>query len=50
MSRSSLDKARRAIAREDHRCVDIAAAHGQMFQNVRHMSWFIEIVAEEMYT
>lgn len=43
-----LEKARRAIMREDPICFDVAAEHGQMFGNVKHMKWFVEAVAEEM--
>lgn len=44
-----IDKAKRAIAREDIRCFDVADGVGQMFHNVKHMRWFIEAVARECY-
>lgn len=43
-----LAKAKQAIENEDPICFDVAAEHGQMFGNVKHMRWFAEAVAEEL--
>ena len=37
-----------AIEREDQVCFDVAAEHGQMFLNVKHMTWFVDAVAEAL--
>jgi hypothetical protein len=44
----SLQAAREAIEREDDVCFDVAADHGQIFANVKHMTWFVEAVATEL--
>jgi len=43
-----MDKARAAIQREDSVCFDVAAEYGQMFENVKHMKWFVRAVADEL--
>ncbi len=43
-----MERARRAIERQDPICFDVAAEHGQMFDNVKHMKWFVTALAEEM--
>jgi len=40
--------AQQAIDNEDEVCFDVAAEFGQMFANVKHMSWFVEAVAQEL--
>jgi len=45
----AIDKAERAIERGDARCFDLAAEKGQIFDNVKHMKWFVQLVAEELY-
>ena len=44
----SLTAALEAIEREDVVCFDVAAAHGQIFGNVKHMDWFVEAVADAL--
>lgn len=44
-----IERAKKAIARKDVRCFDVADSYGQIFGNVKHMRWFIEAVAEELY-
>ena len=39
------DKARSLIDREDSICYDIASNYGQIFHNVKHMTWFIKAIA-----
>lgn len=41
-------RARRAIERGDTVAYDVAAEHGQILGNVRHMRWFEEAVAQEL--
>jgi hypothetical protein len=41
-------KAAEAIDREARVCFDVAADCGQMFGNVKHMTWFHRAVAEEL--
>ena len=43
---ADIAKALRAIEREETVCFDVAADSGQMFDNVKHMRWFIEAVAD----
>lgn len=43
-----LSKALEAIENEDTVCFDVAAEHGQIFGNVKHMRWFAEAVAEAL--
>jgi len=45
---SILAQAMEAIENEDIVCFDVAAEYGQMFANVKHMTWFIEAVADEI--
>jgi hypothetical protein len=45
----SINKAKAAIERRHYRCLDICDGVGQMFDNVKHMRWFIEMVANELY-
>lgn len=40
--------AEEAIENEDQICFDVAAEYGQIFANVKHMSWFIKVVAEQI--
>lgn len=47
-TKHALQQARSLIAQEDPRCVDIAVSHGQQFDNVRHMAWFMCAVAEDV--
>ena len=44
----SLTAARKAIHNEEQVCFDVAAEHGQIFGNVKHMTWFVEAVAEAL--
>ena len=44
----SLTAALEAIEREDVVCFDVAAEHGQIFGNVKHMKWFAEAVSEAL--
>lgn len=44
----AMSRAKAAIERGDGIAHDVAAEHGQMFDNVKHMKWFVEAVAEEM--
>lgn len=37
-----------AIDREDDVCFDVAVDCGQIFANVKHMTWFKKAVAEEL--
>jgi hypothetical protein len=41
----ALRRASKLIEQEDPRCFDLAATHGQQFENVKHMTWFIDAVA-----
>jgi hypothetical protein len=41
-------KARQAIERGDSIAYDVALNEGQIFDNVKHMRWFIEAVADEL--
>ena len=43
-----LSRASEAIEDADMVCFDVAAEHGQMFGNVKHMTWFVEAVADEL--
>lgn len=43
-----IEKAKRAIRRGAPVCYDICAETGQMFDNVKHMRWFLEAVADEL--
>jgi hypothetical protein len=43
-----LQQAREAIEREDDVCFDVCADRGQIFGNVKHMTWFLEAVAAEL--
>lgn len=43
-----IDRARQAIENEEEICYDVAAENGQIFDNVKHMKWFVEAVAEEL--
>ena len=43
-----LERAKSAIERGDTVAHDVAAENGQIFDNVKHMKWFIEAVADEM--
>lgn len=45
----ALDKAQAAIDREDIDVLDLCADMGQMFDNIKHMHWFVRYVAEELY-
>jgi len=40
-----LERAKGAIEAGEHFVYDIAAEHGQMVDNVGHMGWFVEAVA-----
>jgi hypothetical protein len=42
-------KAKAAIKRRDIRCFDVCDNVGQIFDNVKHMSWFVNAVADELY-
>lgn len=48
MTKELLKRAEEAIENEDEICFDVAANVGQMFGNVKHMTWFKEAVAEEL--
>jgi hypothetical protein len=41
-------QAKAAIARGDTVCHDVARSQGQIYDNVKHMPWFIDAVAEEL--
>lgn len=41
-----VQKAKKLIEAEDSLCYDIASSYGQIFDNVKHMAWFINAVAE----
>lgn len=43
------EKAISAIDRRVPEVFDIAANCGQIFDNVKHMSWFVQAVADELY-
>lgn len=43
-----LTTAQRMIAHEKELCFDVAAEHGQMFGNVKHMTWFVDAVADAL--
>lgn len=43
-----IDAAKEAIERGDDICYDVATNAGQIFDNVKHMKWFVEAVAEEL--
>lgn len=43
-----LKAAREAIEREDQVCFDVCADRCQIFGNVKHMTWFVEAVAQEL--
>jgi hypothetical protein len=43
-----IQAAKEAIENGDDICYDVAANHGQIFDNVKHMGWFIEEVANEL--
>ena len=47
-NRNPIAEALAAIDREDTVCFDVAAEHGQMFLNVKHMKWFVDTVAEAL--
>ncbi len=34
-------RARNAIEKDEHFIYDVAAEHGQMLENVKHMDWFL---------
>ena len=46
--RNVLNAAREAIDNEEQVCFDVAAEHGQIFANVKHMTWFVDAVAEAL--
>lgn len=48
MTRDKFARALRLIDRRDPRCFDVAAEYGQMFDNVKHMAWFVRAVAEAL--
>lgn len=48
MTKKTLARALRAIERKDQICFDVAFSHGQIFENVRRMRWFIEAIADEL--
>jgi len=41
-------RARRAIDRDEHFVADVAAEHGQILDNVSHMTWFVREVAKRI--
>ncbi len=41
-------RALEAIENEEEVCYDVAAEYGQMFNNVKHMKWFIIAVNNEI--
>ncbi len=41
-------RALRAIEQRKPICYDVAAEYGQMFDNVKHMRWFVRAVAEAL--
>lgn len=43
------DAVRRAIQKRKPICFDVAAEHGQLFDNVKHLRWFRNAVAAEMF-
>ena len=45
-SLEAMQAAQELIDAEDEFVFDVAANHGQIFEYVRHMSWFIKAVAE----
>lgn len=44
-----LELARRLIEKDDERIHDVAGNVGQIVGNVKHMRWFLEAVAEEIW-
>lgn len=44
----AMTRARKAIERRATVCFDVAAECGQMFDNIKHMSWFVAAVADEL--
>jgi hypothetical protein len=40
--------AKEAIENEEQVCFVIAAEHGQIFGNVKHMTWFVDAVAQAL--
>lgn len=44
-----LEKARKLIDRDDELIYDVASSQGQIVANVKHMRWFVEAVAEEIW-
>ena len=43
-----LQRALDAIERDEAVIYDVAANYGQIVDNVKHMCWFVEVVAEEL--
>jgi hypothetical protein len=43
-----MSRAEEAIANEETIIYDVAANYGQMVDNVKHMSWFVQAVADEI--
>jgi len=48
ISEETLQLAQKLIDDGDEICYDVAANQGQMFDNVKHMRWFVKAVAEEV--
>ena len=46
--RTELQRAADAIARDDRVIYSVAARYGQIAENVKHMSWFVDSVAREL--
>lgn len=43
-----LARAQQAIDNDETIIYDVAAEHGQMVDNVKHMLWFLDAVADEI--
>lgn len=49
MNEKKLQRARKMIERgKADLLFDLCAEHGQIFDNVKHMRWFVELVAENL--
>lgn len=44
-----LEQARRLIEKDDMLIYDVASRQGQIVANVKHMRWFLEAVAEDLW-
>jgi len=48
LSPRAIAQAQAAIDRDDRIIYDVAATYGQIVENVRHMPWFVNAVAQEL--